>query len=224
MSRPSTNALITELVASAGPVRPLAAPLWRGLVTIAVLALAAAAVIVLFGNVQGVATRYAGRHLLMMLEMGAMLLTGVIAIIGAFFVSIPGRSRLWLLAPMPSLAAWIGLSGLGCYQDFLRFGEGGVALGDTMTCFSLLLGGGLLVGLPLLLRLARARPVDPLPVALLGGLGAAAVSAFLLQFFHPFALTILDLAVHLVAVGLIVAIVTISRRRTLSSAWERGFK
>jgi len=224
MSRPSTNALITELVANAGAVRPLAAPLWRGLATIALLAVAAATVILLFGDMQGLSTRYAGRHLLMMLEMAAMLLTGVIAILGAFFISIPGRSRLWLLAPLPSLVAWVGLSGLGCYQDFLRFGSGGLAFGDSMTCLMLLLGGGLLVGVPLLLLLARARPVEPLPVALLGGLGAAAASAFLLQFFHPFALTAIDLGVHLLGVGLIVGIASHSRRRTLSSAWEHEFK
>ncbi len=216
MSRRSTDALITELVTKAGAVRPLAAPLWRGLGTIVLLAFAASTVIALFGDLQGLSARYSGRHLLMVLEMGAMLLTGVIAIVGAFFISIPGRSRLWLLAPLPSLVAWIGLSGLGCYQDFLRFGGGGVAAGDSMTCLMLLLGGGLLVGLPLLLLLARARPVEPLPVALLGGLGAAAASAFLLQFFHPFALTAIDLGAHLLGVSLIVAIASLSRRRTLS--------
>jgi len=221
MSRLSTEELIGELVARGGAVRPLAAPLWRGLVTVAVLAVVAGTVIVLFGDMHGLSARYAGRHTLMMLETGAMLLTGLVAIIGAFFVSIPGRSRLWLLAPLPSLFAWVGLSGLGCYQDFLRFGAGRVTFGDSMTCLSLLLASGLLIGLPLLLRLGRARPVDPLPVALLGGLGAAAASAFLLQFFHPFTLTVLDLGVHLAGVSLIVAIASISRKRTLASAWER---
>ena len=32
------------------------------------------------------------------------LATGVLAVLGAFFVSIPGRSRLWLLAPLPSFS------------------------------------------------------------------------------------------------------------------------
>jgi hypothetical protein len=74
------------------------------------------------------------------------------------------------------------------------------------------------LGAPLLWRLSRASPIEPLPVALLGGLGAAALAAFLLQFFHPFAVTFIDLAVHLVSIGLVVGVAALLRRRTLSPA------
>ena len=36
----------------------------------------------------------------------------------------------------------------------------------------------------------------------------AALAAFLLQFFHPFDVTFMDLSVHLVAVGIVVAVST----------------
>lgn len=216
MSRVPTEELIATLAASARPVRPLAPPLSRGLGAIVLFTAAGVGLILLFGDSSGLALRYSGRELMMMLEMGAMLLTGALAVLGAFFMSIPGRSRRWIFVPLPSLVLWIGLSGLGCYQDLVRTGPGGWALGHSLDCLIFLLGAGALVGLPLLWLLSRARPVDPLPVALLGGLGAAALAAFLLQYFHPFALTVIDLAVHFLAVTLIVAATTLSRRRTLA--------
>lgn len=216
MSRVPTEQLIASLAATASPVRPLAPPLWRGLGALTLFATAGAVLILLFGDPPGLALRYSGREPLMMLEMGAMLLTGTLAVLGAFFVSIPGRSRRWLVAPLPSFAVWIGLSGLGCYQDFVRTGIGGWAPGHSVDCLTFLLGAGVLFGLPLLWRLSRASPVDPLPVASLGGLGAAALAAFLLQFFHPFALTAIDLAVHILAVLLIVMATALSRRRALA--------
>lgn len=218
MSRPPTDELIAALAGDAPPVKPLAPPLRRGLAALGVLAIVAAPLVLSFGDVAGLGARYLGRDALMLAEMGAMLATGVLAVLGAFFFSIPGRSRLWLLVPLPSFAAWVGLSGLGCYQDFVRAGAGGWAPGHSLDCFTFLFGTGAFVGIPLFWLLSRARPVDPLPVATLGGLGAAAISAFLLQFFHPFAITLLDLAVHLVAVATLVGVAALLKRPLLRSA------
>jgi uncharacterized membrane protein len=63
--------------------------------------------------------------------------------------------------------------------------------------------------------LSRAAPIDPLPVALLGGLGVAAIAAFLLQFFHPFAVTFVDLGIHLIAILLVVAVTGLLQRRAM---------
>ena len=91
-------------------------------------------------------------------------------------------------------------------------------LGHGMDCLTFLLGASAIVGLPLLWLLSRARPVDPLPVAMLSGVGTAAFAALLLQFFHPFALTAIDLGIHLFAILLVVAANMLSRRRTLAAA------
>ena len=66
--------------------------------------------------------------------------------------------------------------------------------------------------------LGRARSIAPLPVALLGGLGAAALAALLLQFFHPFGLTAIDLPIHFAAVLALVGLSALARRRTLAPA------
>lgn len=218
MSRPPTEELIDRLAADARPVRPLPPPLNRALTALAVLAATGAAIVLAVGDVEGLVARYAGRQALMALEMAAMLLTGLLALLGAFVVSIPGRSRHWLLAPLPPLLLWIGLSGAGCYAELLRTGSAGALPGESPQCFAFLIATSLFVGLPLFWQLARARPIDPLPVAALGGLGAAASSAFLLQFFHPFALTLVDLGFHLLAVLLIVGASSLSRRLTLAPA------
>ncbi len=174
--------------------------------------------IAFMSDVPAMLARYAGREPMMALEMAAMLATGMLGVAGAFFLSIPGRSRRWLAAPLPAFFAWIGLSGLGCYDDFVRNSAAGWGLGHSLDCLLFILTTSLAVGLPLAWLLSRARPVDPLPVALLGGLGSAALAAFLLQFFHPFAVTFLDLAVHLAAIGLVIGGAAMLRRRALAPA------
>jgi uncharacterized membrane protein len=52
----------------------------------------------------------------------------------------------------------------------------------------------------------------------LGGLGTAALAAFILQFFHPFAVTFVDLAFHLMAIAIVVSAAALLKRRTLSPA------
>lgn len=218
MSGRSTDALIEELAREAGPVTPLASPLRRALSTLAALGIGGAALVLLGGDFDGLLARYGDRPAMMWLEMAAMLLTALLAVVGAFFVAVPGRSRRWLLAPLAPFAAWLALSGLGCVRDLGRPGPGIWAWGHSTDCLTFIVGASLIVGGPLLWRLSRARPIDPLPVALLGGLGAAALSALLLQFFHPFALTVVDLAVHFGAVLLVMLLAALARRLALRPA------
>ena len=63
--------------------------------------------------------------------------------------------------------------------------------------------------------LRRARPLNPIPVAILGTLGVAASAAFLLEFFHPYDVTAIDLALHLAAVAAVILLGTALRRPLL---------
>ena len=210
--------LIETLCAEVRPVKPLPDPLRRSLATLGALGLVAAAAIYLFGDVQPLLGRYEGREPLLVAEMLAMLATAVLGVTAAFFAAIPGRSRLWLLAPLPPFAAWLLLSGLGCYRELAHSGPSGWEIGHSAQCLLFIAGASLLLGPPLLWRLSRARPIDPLPVALLGGLGTAALSAFVLLFFHQTAVTFIDLAMHLAAILLVMGVAALLRRRTLSPA------
>jgi len=216
MSGGSFEDLIDALAADVRPVRPLHPPLRRATSILGLIALASGLGLYFLGDIGQLLDRYAGREQLLVIEMSAMLATALVAIIGAFFVSIPGRSKRWLLAPAPPFALWLLLSGAGCYDDLVRKNGSGLEIGHSLDCLIFIVATSLLLGAPLLWRLSRASPIEPLPVALLGGLGTAALAAFLLQFFHPFAVTFVDLAVHLVAIGLVVGTAGLLNRRTLA--------
>ena len=49
----------------------------------------------------------------------ASLLTGILAAIASFLVSLPDRSRGWLLLPLPALIVWISTIGYGCLTDWV---------------------------------------------------------------------------------------------------------
>jgi hypothetical protein len=213
-----TDRLIELLSADVAPVRPLRSPTRRALETLALLAALGALAILLLPDSNPLAVRGTGEKVQAGMELAAMLATGTLAVVGAFHLSIPGRSRRWLALPLLSFAAWLMLSGVGCYRDFILRDSAGLELGHSVDCLVFILGASLLLGAPLIWRLSRAAPIDPLPVAALGGLGAAAFSAFLLQFFHPFAVTFLDLAVHLVAIAIVIGLTALLKRPILRPA------
>ena len=113
--------------------------------------------------------------------------------------------------PLPTFALWIGSSGYGCWQNWVSSGPNGWVVGESAECFLWILTFGLAFGAALMPALRRARPLSPLLPATVGGLGVAGLAAFLLQFFHPFDVTVMDLALHLAGVGLIVVLAARSR-------------
>lgn len=201
-----TEDVITRLVNDAPPVRRLRPPLMRALLWLVSFGAISAAGIALFADMRVFHDRMVTWE--MQVELFGTLATGLLAVIAAFELSVPDRSPRWALLPFPALAIWLAGSGAGCYRSWIVLRENGWAFGDTWHCFLFILGFGVPVAAALFWTLRAARPVAPLPVALLGGLGAASLAAFLLQFFHPFDVTFMDLSVHAFAVLLVVAVVT----------------
>jgi hypothetical protein len=207
MSAPkSTEQLIAELSGGLAAVQPLRPPLARALRWLALsAALAAALLLVLQPGLAALGTRLADTRL--MIELGATLLTGVLAIIATFHLAIPGRAGNWVWAPLPALVLWLACSSLGCLKNGIGKPE--------LDCFLFVLGASLPLALLLFYFMRRARPIEPMPVALLGALGVAAIGAFLLQFFHPFDVTLLDLASHAAAVAVVLAVAATIGKRAL---------
>jgi hypothetical protein len=203
----STEQLIVELSRNAAPVRRLRPPMHRALGWLGAVAALGATAIALFANMRVFDARIANPDL--MVEMTGTLITGCLAVVAAFHLSLPDRSGHWALLPLPSLAVWLAGSGMGCWHDWLAHPAGQWVLGESSDCFVFIVGLGLPLSAALLWALRRARPIAPVPVAVLGGLGAASLAAFLLQFFHPFEISFMDLAVHAFAVALVVGIVTV---------------
>jgi len=200
----TTDQLIARLAATAEPVQRLRPPLLRACLWLLAIAAISTVGILAFADLHVFARRIADPKLLV--EIAGTLATGITATIAAFNLSLPDRSRAWLLAPLPFLALWIGSSGYACYREWLRFGPEGWTFGESTHCFLFIIGFSIPLGLSLWWLLRRARPISPIPVALAGGLAVAACAAFLLQFFHPFDITAIDLALQLTAVGVVIAV------------------
>ena len=123
----TTQELIGSLAANLTPVRRLGSPLLRagGSLLLAVI------VLVLLSIVQGVRPDLVQR----LREPGfainafAALLTGALSAVAAFVLSVPGRSRLWLLLPAPALAVWLGSVGAQCLTHWVGLDSSGIRLG-----------------------------------------------------------------------------------------------
>ena len=210
METRNTEQLIESLSRGAAPVRPLAPPARRAVLWLVAVASVVALVLLRFADLAAFAARFAAPR--MALEAAAILLTGIASVIAAFHLSLPDRSSLWRYAPLPPLALWIATSTLGCLQYGFGLGPPGHPAGESTHCFAFIIGVSLPLAILLYAVLRRARPLNPLPVALTAALGVAALAAFVLQFFHHFDITAIDLALHVAAVLCVVALAAASRR------------
>ncbi len=207
---PSTDQLIERLAASAEPVRRLRPPWLRASLWLLAVAAAAALALPFFADFHLLAVKIGSGEFV--LELIGTLLTGIAAVFAAFYLSLPDRSPAWALLPLPPLALWLASSGYNCYREWITIGANGWQFGETTDCFGTILGFSVPLGIALLLVLRRARPIAPVRVAALGGLGIAGISAFLLQFNHPIDASFLDLGMHAAAVITVVLVTsTIAR-------------
>ena len=195
--------LIGDLSADLKPVRRLPAPWLRALVWLGAVAIVAAVL---------VATRtllpalgIIGNDPFMVPGAYASLATAVLAALAAFELSLPDRSDAWALLPLPALAVWIVLNGLGCLATLAIPGTQTSPF-QFMVCLSLIFAISLPLTAAMVLMVRRARPLRPLRVAVLGGLAASAAAATLLVLIHPHDSAVLDLAAHAVAVAVIIGL------------------
>jgi len=193
-----TDVLIERLAGEAKAVRRLRPPLVRAALWLSAVAAVGVVSILMFSDLHVFARRAQDPKLV--LELAGTLLTGIAGVVAAFHLSLPDRPRLWALLPVPPLMLWIGASGYSCYRHWLSFGPDGWQIGESAHCFVFILGVSAPLGAALYFVLRKARPLDPVTTAALGGAGVAGLAAFLLQFFHPFDVTFMDLGIHLAAV------------------------
>jgi hypothetical protein len=190
----NTEELIARLSQDLRPVKPLAPPLLRaaGWITLAVLLVAA--FVAALGPRHDLMERLERPH--EVAQLAFALLTGVLAAIAAFELSLPDRSRHWALLPLPAAAGWIGSLGLGCLADVARMGPQALVLGTSWGCFRFIVLMGVPLTLSLVWMLRHAGPIRPVPVAALGGLAGAALASVGLSLFHHLDAAAMVLAWH----------------------------
>ena len=210
-----TDRLIESLAAQLQPVRRLHAPLLRALLWLALVSAATVLLIMREAHLGIFMQRMATPRVAM--DCIATGLTAITAVIAAFELSVPGASPWWCALPLPPFLLWLAASGLGCLENGLGLYGAHASAGESYSCFTFIAAASLPLAAGLFWMLRRARPIAPLPVAALGTLGVAATSAFVLQFFHPFDVTVSDLTLHLAAVALVILVGTAWRGKLLAA-------
>jgi hypothetical protein len=157
------------------------------------------------------------RRPVFVMGMLASLVTGVSAAVASFFVSLPDRSRLWLLLPAPSLTIWLSTIGYGCFTDWVSLGPDGVHLGEAFRCFVTLVLTSLPLSLVMIVMLRYAAMLRPTLVTIAGSLSVAAITATALSLFHDLEASVMILAWNVGISILIVALGGTLGPRMLSS-------
>lgn len=210
----TTPDLIESLVASAVPVRRLRPPLARAVGWL----LFAALILALFAVSHGVRPDLGMRlqQPVFVIGIAASLATGVLAAVASFIVSVPDRSRRWLLLPVPALLVWLPTVGYGCLIAWVSMGPDGISLGETARCFATLVLVGAPLSLALLVMLRFTALLAPTPVAIAGSLAVAAITSTALSLFHQLDATAMILIWNLGTAALLVALGGLYGRRIFS--------
>lgn len=210
----ATPELIDWLVAGAKPVQRLRPPLVRA----ALWLLLAFAVMALLAISHGFRTDIVQRlqQPVFVISIAASLATGIFAAIASFIVSLPDRSRLWLLLPAPTLLIWVSTIGYGCLTDWVSIQPGGVRLGEAARCFATLVLTTVPLSLSMLFMLRYAAFLRPTLVAATGSLAAAAITSAALSLFHDLDATVMILMWNLGVAVLIVTLGAATGKKTFS--------
>ncbi len=186
--------LIADLAADLQPVQRLRPPLLRAALWLAAAIGINAAAVILHGLRPDIMTLLRIPSYTMLL--GATVLTGLLAAIAVFMISIPDRSARWALLPVPGVALWFASAGYGCLTDWLRMGPDGLALGTSFHCFTWIVGVSLPLSLGLYLMVRHGGWVRPGLTLTLGMLSTAALAATGLSLFHPLDTSLMILIWH----------------------------
>lgn len=214
-----TERLIAGLVATAQPVRRLSPPLWRAAIWLAVAALLVAGVVIAHGVRADLAEQFSRPTLLA--EWAGAVLTGVLASIATFQLSLPDRSIRWLLLPLPAMLLWLAALGLGCVWDWYRMGPSAFAMTVSWSCVMAIVTTSAPLGLVLLFMVRHAGYVRPGPTALAGGLAVAALSAAGLSLFHHLDTALMILIWHLGTVALVAVVARVAAEQLFSWVTSR---
>ncbi len=200
----TTPDLIEALAARAAPVRrawpPLArAAVWLGLACAIIAALAA-----VLGTRADLAVRLT--QFSYCAGFAAALLTGAAAALAAFQLSLPDRSRLWLLLPVPSAAIWFATVGYGCLAHWVPIDSVPLDPAEGPRCLRTLLLSFAPLSVAMFWMLRRSARLRPRAAVLAGSVAAGALTACALTLLHQYDASAIVLLWNFGAAGLVVAV------------------
>jgi hypothetical protein len=186
-----TPEFIDTLVANAAPVRRLRSPLLRAGLWL-LLALLIVGLLALTHGVRSDLLEQFARPAFAVSTAGA-LATGILAAIAAFITSLPDRSRLWALLPVPALLVWISTIGYGCLTDWVSVGPEDAHMGEAVRCFATLLLTSVPLSIVMAVMLRNAAIVSAPSVILCGSVAIAAITSAALALLHDLDATMMVL-------------------------------
>lgn len=179
-----TEDVIDSLVGDAGAVRRLRGPVKRAVTWLALSAI----VIALLGLSHGVRPDLTAR----LGEPGfvtgfvAAIMTGVLSAVAALTASLPDRSRLWLLLPLPAAMTWVTTVTWGCMANWVVLGPDGVSLSLTVSCITILIASSIPLSAALFWMLRAIVCLRPSATVFMASLAVAGLSATALNLVHAF--------------------------------------
>lgn len=212
--------LIRDLAADLAPVRRLRPPAVRMFGWLAAVA-AGAVALAAFADLPTLAHRLAAAPDMWLAVVGSTA-TAVLAAFAAFQLSLPDAPRAWALLPLPAALLWIVASGVGCLRAWFVPETHAADLSEARDCLMFIIGLSVPLSALLILMLRRACSLQPGLTAAIAGLAAAAAAATLLNFFHPFDAAATDIAVHVVAVALVIVVNRAFSGRLLAANFSRS--
>jgi hypothetical protein len=132
------------------------------------------------------------------------MLTALLGAAAAFMLSRPDRPRIWALLPAPAAALWIVTGAIGCLKQQGVADIDGGAPESTEACFFFILGIAMPVSMLLVVLLRRGYSLWPDFTSMLCGLASAGAAATITNVVHPHEAGAAHLALHGLAIGVIV--------------------
>ena len=202
MMAASVDELISDLSADLRPVKRLASPaeragLWLGAVIVIGVVLA------VFVDLAPIAERLRSVPDMWLAVLGCVATT-VLGAVAVFHLTLPDRSASWALLPIPGLALWVGGTGLGCLRSWAIPGMHPASVDEAQSCIGFIITLSLPLSGLMFWMVRRGYSMRPNLTAAVGGITVAAAAASLLTLFHPFDAGATDMAVHTVAVAIVV--------------------
>jgi hypothetical protein len=187
----TTPNLINLLATSAKPVQRLRPPLVRATLWLLLVAL----IFALLAMGHGLRGDFALRvgQPVFVIGIAASVVTGILAAVASFFLSLPDRSRARALLPLPALLLWISTVSHGCLTNWVSIGPDGMRMGEAARCFATLMLTSMPLSIALYVMLRHAAWLRPTVVTVTGGLAVAAMTATALSLFHDLDATVMVL-------------------------------
>jgi hypothetical protein len=213
-----TEDFIQSLASEALPVRRLSHPVWRALTWMVGSLLYAALFVWLVGIRPDISDKAADPRFL--LEVGAPLLTSLMAAVAAFCAGCPGRPLWERFAPFPFLAVWLATLGEGCWRQAIHAGPEGLEFQPDFLCFQSIFEVSLLPAFVILIMIRQGAPIAPMSTTGLATLAATALGAAALRVFHTVDVSLMLLVWQFGSVALLAAVGFLLGRHWLR--WSRG--